>query len=146
MFNSCFFLGEFPLMDKVPPALYLSMMLMRENFQNSIMAESMNKSSTPVPKPIISCEIPGHACSVCGRFYKLKSSLRNHQKWECGKDPQFACGHCPYKAKQKMHMVRHMERMHRDLKNDLHSHVKKENSESMENMASFETSDETKTE
>lgn len=31
----------------------------------------------------------GYSCPECGRFYKLKSSLRNHQKWECGKDPQF---------------------------------------------------------
>lgn len=55
----------------------------------------------------------GFACSVCGRMYKLKSSLRNHQKWECGKEPQFICPFCPYKAKQKMHVARHMERMHK---------------------------------
>lgn len=54
-------------------------------------------------------------CGDCGRTYKLKSSLRNHQKWECGKEPQFQCPYCIYKAKQKMHMARHMERMHRDV-------------------------------
>lgn len=32
---------------------------------------------------------PAYSCSDCGRMYKLKSSLRNHQKWECGKEPQF---------------------------------------------------------
>lgn len=53
------------------------------------------------------------ACPQCGRFYKLRSSLRNHQKWECGKEPQFKCPHCPYKAKQKMHIRRHIERMHK---------------------------------
>ncbi|NP_001157317.1 longitudinals lacking isoform 8 [Tribolium castaneum] len=53
------------------------------------------------------------ACPQCGRYYKLRSSLRNHQKWECGKDPQFECPHCPYKAKQKMHVRRHIERMHK---------------------------------
>ncbi|XP_063993912.1 oocyte zinc finger protein XlCOF6-like [Diachasmimorpha longicaudata] len=26
----------------------------------------------------------GFNCPACGRIYKLKSSLRNHQKWECG--------------------------------------------------------------
>lgn len=57
----------------------------------------------------------GFECSDCGRMYKLKSSLRNHQKWECGKEPQFKCPYCVYKAKQKMHMVRHMERMHKDI-------------------------------
>lgn len=57
----------------------------------------------------------GFDCSVCGRIYKLKSSLRNHQKWECGKEPQFKCPYCVYKAKQKMHMARHMERMHKEI-------------------------------
>lgn len=57
----------------------------------------------------------GFVCGDCGRTYKLKSSLRNHQKWECGKEPQFQCPYCIYKAKQKMHMARHMERMHRDV-------------------------------
>ncbi|CAH1964152.1 unnamed protein product [Acanthoscelides obtectus] len=57
----------------------------------------------------------GFICGDCGRTYKLKSSLRNHRKWECGKEPQFKCSHCSYKAKQKMHMLRHMERMHKDV-------------------------------
>lgn len=56
----------------------------------------------------------GYACPECGRVYKLKSSLRNHLKWECGKDPQFQCPFCVYRAKQKMHIGRHMERMHKE--------------------------------
>jgi hypothetical protein len=56
----------------------------------------------------------GFACPDCGRMYKLKSSLRNHQKWECGKEPQFQCPYCVYRAKQKMHIGRHMERMHKE--------------------------------
>ncbi|XP_063993913.1 longitudinals lacking protein, isoforms A/B/D/L-like [Diachasmimorpha longicaudata] len=56
----------------------------------------------------------GFNCPACGRIYKLKSSLRNHQKWECGKEPQFQCPHCVYRAKQKMHIARHMERMHKE--------------------------------
>lgn len=58
----------------------------------------------------------GYSCPApdCGRVYKLKSSLRNHQKWECGKDPQFQCPFCVYRAKQKMHIGRHMERMHKN--------------------------------
>lgn len=56
----------------------------------------------------------GFSCPDCGRLYKLKSSLRNHQKWECGKDPQFQCPYCVYRAKQKMHIGRHMERMHKE--------------------------------
>lgn len=56
----------------------------------------------------------GYTCGDCGRNYKLKSSLRNHQKWECGKDPQFQCPLCAYRAKQKMHIIRHMGRMHKN--------------------------------
>lgn len=58
-----------------------------------------------------------YPCPECGRMYKLKSSLRNHQKWECGKEPQFQCPFCAYKAKQKMHIGRHLERMHKDIVN-----------------------------
>lgn len=52
------------------------------------------------------------ACSKCGRQYKLKSSLLNHQRWECGKEPQFKCVLCSYKAKQKVHLVTHMRYKH----------------------------------
>jgi DNA-directed RNA polymerase subunit RPC12/RpoP len=68
---------------------------------------------SPIPTITSAGEI-GFACSDCGRSYKLKSSLRNHQKWECGKDPQFQCPYCVYRAKQKMHIGRHMERMHKE--------------------------------
>lgn len=51
-------------------------------------------------------------CAKCGRQYKLKSSLLNHQRWECGKEPQFKCVLCNYKAKQKVHLVTHMRYKH----------------------------------
>ncbi|XP_077287600.1 longitudinals lacking protein, isoforms A/B/D/L-like isoform X3 [Arctopsyche grandis] len=72
------------------------------------MAGSLRESNSPTLSG------NGFACPDCGRVYKLKSSLRNHQKWECGKEPQFQCPHCVYRAKQKMHIARHMERMHRE--------------------------------
>lgn len=53
-------------------------------------------------------------CSKCGRGYKLRSSLSNHTKWECGKEPQFVCPHCPYRAKQKIHVARHIKRLHKE--------------------------------
>ncbi|KAF2903395.1 hypothetical protein ILUMI_02796 [Ignelater luminosus] len=58
---------------------------------------------------------PTYDCPDCGRAYKLKSSLRNHRKWECGKEPQFKCPCCAYKAKQKMHLVRHLDRVHKEI-------------------------------
>ncbi|KAK5641997.1 hypothetical protein RI129_008164 [Pyrocoelia pectoralis] len=103
------------------PHLSLPLFLMHENMKKSILAMTntsldlsvaSKSSKTQNPQPT---DTTGFACSVCGRVYKLKSSLRNHQKWECGKDPQFKCPYCSYKAKQKMHMARHMERMHKEI-------------------------------
>ncbi|KAF6197369.1 hypothetical protein GE061_020273 [Apolygus lucorum] len=34
----------------------------------------------------------------CGKIYKYRRSLSLHQKYECGKEPQFACRYCPYKV------------------------------------------------
>uniref|UniRef100_A0A182LX86 C2H2-type domain-containing protein n=1 Tax=Anopheles culicifacies TaxID=139723 RepID=A0A182LX86_9DIPT len=74
-----------------------------------------NSSSNSLNVSSLHCaELCAFACPDCGRTYKLKSSLRNHQKWECGKEPQFQCPYCIYRAKQKMHIGRHMERMHKE--------------------------------
>ncbi|XP_022903209.2 longitudinals lacking protein, isoforms A/B/D/L isoform X5 [Onthophagus taurus] len=115
--------------ERWPAHLALPMMLMRESMKKS-MLQSITKSSLSMDlstaakggsksgaQSRVSTETssPGYDCSICGRIYKLKSSLRNHQKWECGKEPQFKCPFCVYKAKQKMHMARHMERMHKEI-------------------------------
>lgn len=81
---------------------------------NPVTTSKSNMSMSP-NKSLLSPENggEGHTCADCGRVYKLKSSLRNHQKWECMKEPQFQCPFCVYRAKQKMHIGRHMERMHK---------------------------------
>lgn len=48
----------------------------------------------------------------CGRSYRHLSTLGNHLKFECGKRPQFVCPHCPYSAKQKGNLKRHVLGMH----------------------------------
>lgn len=48
------------------------------------------------------------ACTACGRMYKHKSSLGLHQRYECGKEAQFQCSLCPYKAKQKISLRKHI--------------------------------------
>nr|CAI5865337.1 unnamed protein product [Callosobruchus analis] len=107
--------------DNWPSQFVLPMMLMRENMKQSMLQTlgpcSLDLSLASRGRSRMSQESPGggFVCADCGRTYKLKSSLRNHQKWECGKEPQFKCPHCVYKAKQKMHMARHLERMHREL-------------------------------
>lgn len=75
--------------------------------------KSRHQSESP-DKNVSGDNQQSYPCPECGRMYKLKSSLRNHQKWECGKDPQFQCPFCVYRAKQKMHIGRHMERMHKE--------------------------------
>lgn len=78
------------------------------------LASSTSTTSSPTTMVArISPDMPKNfQCPRCNRGYKLKSSLRNHEKWECGMEPQFQCQYCPYRAKQKMHVARHIERMH----------------------------------
>ncbi len=49
----------------------------------------------------------------CGRTYKSKGSLTDHKRWECGKDPTFACQFCEYRAKRKKHLRRHVVCVHK---------------------------------
>ncbi|KAF2888972.1 hypothetical protein ILUMI_17200 [Ignelater luminosus] len=44
-----------------------------------------------------------YTCPACSRSYKYLRGLRLHIKYECGKEPQFACGfpNCQYRSKQK---------------------------------------------
>lgn len=123
--------------DRWPASLVMPMILMRESMKKS-MIQSVSKSSLDLsisrsPKnQRLPADPTGFDCPDCGRIYKLKSSLRNHQKWECGKDPQFKCPYCVYKAKQKMHMARHMERMHKEID---YSAVKSEDNMKIEETA-----------
>lgn len=42
------------------------------------------------------------------RSYKHKASLRTHQRFECGKEPQFKCPFCRYSAKRKTSLKKHL--------------------------------------
>uniref|UniRef100_T1HPZ6 C2H2-type domain-containing protein n=1 Tax=Rhodnius prolixus TaxID=13249 RepID=T1HPZ6_RHOPR len=61
------------------------------------------------PKPIgvgAVCSGQRFGCQQCNRYYKSKEGLYNHQKYECGKSPQFQCPQCPFKSKLKETMAR----------------------------------------
>lgn len=51
----------------------------------------------------------------CGRIYKYKSSWYQHKKYECGKDAQFPCHYCNYKARQKRTLNAHMCSQHKSI-------------------------------
>ncbi|KAG8259330.1 hypothetical protein J6590_014799 [Homalodisca vitripennis] len=55
-----------------------------------------------------------HKCDQCGKLYKRKYHLQAHLRYECGKEPQFFCPHCPYKAKRNTSLKSHMVFKHRE--------------------------------
>lgn len=58
-------------------------------------------------------------CGQCGRHYIHKDSLTKHLRYECSKEPQFACQFCPYRAKQKGTLKTHMVCKHTMLYKEL---------------------------
>ncbi|KAG5876175.1 hypothetical protein JTB14_017884 [Gonioctena quinquepunctata] len=51
-------------------------------------------------------------CKVCRRTYKYASSLYNHVRFECGKEPKFMCKFCSYRAKRKHCLKDHLRFIH----------------------------------
>lgn len=58
--------------------------------------------------------LPYHTCNVCFRRYRWKRGLTQHQRYSCGKDPQFPCPFpgCPYKARIKGNVKQHFTTVH----------------------------------
>ncbi|XP_066991958.1 longitudinals lacking protein, isoforms H/M/V isoform X14 [Anabrus simplex] len=54
------------------------------------------------------------SCLQCTRIYKNKVSLRNHLRYECGKEPAFKCPYCCYCSKLKGNLVKHLRRLHKN--------------------------------
>ena len=61
-----------------------------------------------------------YPCINCGRLYKHQESLGRHQRYECGKEPQFACPLCPRKCHQKAALQTHYKRKHGHLAGIVH--------------------------
>ncbi|CAH1397766.1 unnamed protein product [Nezara viridula] len=51
-------------------------------------------------------------CEKCGRGYKLRSSLNNHIRWECGKEPVFPCSVCDVRFTHKGNLKKHILTKH----------------------------------
>ncbi|PSN32906.1 hypothetical protein C0J52_13327 [Blattella germanica] len=54
-----------------------------------------------------------YSCPRCNKVYNWKTNLQRHIRLECGKAPQWHCTMCPYKTKQKGHLLRHVAGRHR---------------------------------
>lgn len=53
-------------------------------------------------------------CTRCNRRYKYKTSLWNHQRYECGIAPQFECPVCKMRCSHKGNLRMHIRRAHKD--------------------------------
>lgn len=51
-------------------------------------------------------------CEECNKSYERLTSLRNHQKYECGKEKQFSCVHCGRSFHHKGSLKRHLIAIH----------------------------------
>jgi uncharacterized Zn-finger protein len=47
-------------------------------------------------------------CTQCRKVYMSKGNLTRHLKFECGKEPQFQCPHCPIRTKHKSSLLTHI--------------------------------------
>lgn len=51
-------------------------------------------------------------CPQCGKSYQYRRNLQSHLKYECGKLPIYQCPICPYSAKLKGNLRKHMNIRH----------------------------------
>ncbi|KAG8259231.1 hypothetical protein J6590_014700 [Homalodisca vitripennis] len=56
-----------------------------------------------------------YSCAACGKSYQLASSLYTHEKYQCGKEPQFNCPYCPHKTKLKGNLKAHIGFKHANM-------------------------------
>lgn len=51
-------------------------------------------------------------CKGCNRSYQCLTSWTYHKRWVCGKDPQFQCPECPYRARHNVTLKNHLMAKH----------------------------------
>ncbi|XP_026481481.1 zinc finger protein 836-like [Ctenocephalides felis] len=48
-----------------------------------------------------------HQCNQCGKIYCSRGNVSRHKKYQCGVEPKFLCGFCPYRARLKSDLGKH---------------------------------------
>jgi DNA-directed RNA polymerase subunit RPC12/RpoP len=66
--------------------------------------------------------VGGYRCSNCGKVYRWKNTLLRHLRLECGKEPQFHCPYCPYRAKRKGNLQKHVLLRHHKIEWSIYSY------------------------
>lgn len=75
----------------------------------------LNEKKTQFIFIVVGISEKRHKCQACGKSYRYKEGLYNHQKFECGKDPQFQCPHCPHRTKHKGNLKSHIISRHKPI-------------------------------
>lgn len=81
--------------------------LTKTEFQSIKVSKSFLEKQKQTP----SKQTKAFECS-CGRTYSHSDSLKQHQRYECGKAPTFKCNHCPHVTHQRSNLYSHIRRMH----------------------------------
>lgn len=63
-----------------------------------------------VPANDFACKM--HQCQNCNKSYRHSFNLSRHLNYECGIEPKFPCPHCPYRAKLKGNLKKHLMAKH----------------------------------
>ena len=53
---------------------------------------------------------------LCSQAYTHAASLRQHQRFECGKEPQQQCPYCPHRTKLRGNLKKHIRERHMKLR------------------------------
>jgi len=78
-----------------------------------LMGRGRRPTGNPVGRPRKHDSLRGaFPCQDCGVVFGYRSTLVQHKKRICGKEPQHKCPHCEYASKIEGNLRRHMNKKH----------------------------------
>ncbi|CAB0013510.1 unnamed protein product, partial [Nesidiocoris tenuis] len=95
--------------------LIFSILLLRKLIFKTVsqnFSEAARKMLSSLADVSLYRESKSHACEACGRSYKYKGNLLQHQRNECGQEPKFQCPFCPFRSKQRSNLKTHIRGRH----------------------------------